>query len=103
MSKKKTNINDWMKEINVPEIDGEDLKYMMVIWDDANEPGDETHELNYFDRVETRHAPHISIGIVLKDDLHGVVICRDIQIHDGLSQKELCVPTSYIITKRYLK
>lgn len=101
---KKGRINDWMKDIDVPQIDNKDLKFIMVIWDDANEPsGDDPHELNSFDDPISRHAPHITVGIVIKDDEHGVVLCRDIQIHDKLSTNELCIPKPYIITKKYLK
>ena len=78
--------------------------FMMVIWKDALSPDDdEPHEYNHFDKEGHRDLIYISVGIVLRDDEEGVVLCRDYRIREQLSENEIAITKEMIITKKYLK
>jgi hypothetical protein len=61
--------------------------FIMVYWEDSCEPAEDVpHELDYFDKDARRIVPTVSVGICLKDDERGVVLCRDFLYKHGNDQ-----------------
>jgi hypothetical protein len=80
--------------------------FIMVYWEDSCEPSEDVpHELDYFDNDARRVVPTVSVGICLKDDEMGVVLCRDFLFQEGgqETQKELSISKEMIRGKKYLK
>lgn len=78
--------------------------FIMVIWKDTCQPDDDQpHDVEYFENPDRRNVVFVSVGVALKDDEEGVVLCRDYRLREEQSETEISICKEYILEKRYLK